>query len=134
MIFLVFEILDGVSTLQSVTIMQVPAVQAMVAGAAVVIGAVFLAGLTSGVVSADGLSKLRHLKAGAAYVLGVLSLLLWASLVVAIPGAVAAWVGSAVILAALVSSLRPRARLRAKRVRRSGARQREATRLREDAH
>ena len=133
-IFLVFEILDGVSTLQSVTILPVPAVQAMVAGAAVVIGAVFLAGLTSGVVSADGLSKLRHLKAGAAYVLGVLSLLLWASLVVAIPGAVAAWVGSAVILAALVSSLRPRARLRAKRVRRSGARQREATRLREDAH
>ncbi|PPG41500.1 DUF475 domain-containing protein [Pseudoclavibacter sp. RFBA6] len=122
-IFLVFEILDGVSTLQSVTIVPVPAVQAMVAGTAVLIGAVFLAGLTSGVVSADGLSKLRHLRAGAAYVLGLLSVLLWTSLVVPIPGAVAAWAGSAVILAAFVTSLRPRARLRAKRVRLAGQRQ-----------
>lgn len=114
-IFLVFEILDGVSTLQALPLVPAPVVQALVAGTAVVVGAVFLASLTSGVVAADALARLRHLKAGAAYVLGVLAVLLWVSLVVPVPGAVAAWAGSLVIGAALLSSLRPRVRWRAAR-------------------
>ncbi|SDH16984.1 DUF475 domain-containing protein [Agrococcus jejuensis] len=121
-IFLVFEILDGISSLQAVRIAPAPVVQALVAGTAVLVGAVFLATLTSGVVSADALRRLRYLKAGAAYVLGVLAVLLWISLVVPVPGVVAAWAGSLVIGAALVSSLRPRARLRAARVARQGVR------------
>ncbi|WP_181408288.1 DUF475 domain-containing protein [Schumannella sp. 10F1B-5-1] len=115
-IFLVFEILDGVPALSSTPLLSAPVLQAIVAGTAVVLGAVFLSRLTSGVVSADGLSRLRFLKSGAAYVLGVLSVLLWVSLVVPVPAAVATWFGSAIIAAALISSLRPRIRMRALRV------------------
>ncbi len=79
--------------------------QAAVAVAAIGVGAVFLARLTSRLDEAAGLKRLRYLKAGAAYVLGVLAVLLWASLLVPIPGVVVGWFGSVVIGSALASSL-----------------------------
>lgn len=115
-IFLVFEILDGLPALGANTVLPAPALQAIIAGTAVAIGAVFLGRLTSGVVAVDGLGRLRHLRAGAAYVLGTLSLLLWTSVVVPVPSTIATWFGSAIIAAAVLSSLRPRVRLRARRV------------------
>lgn len=108
-VFMLFEILDGVYTLSATDTGLGYLQQAAVAVAGVGIGAIFLARLTARVDSANGLKRLRHLKAGAAYVLGVLSLLLWASLVVPIPGVVAGWFGTVIIGAALLSSL-PRRR------------------------
>ena len=109
-VFLLFEILDGVYSLSSSQDAGLGALEAAaVAGLGVGIGAVFLARLTARVDAESGLKRLRHLRAGAAYVLGVLAVLLWASLVVPIPGAVAGWFGSVIIGAALLSSL-PRVR------------------------
>jgi len=110
-VFMLFEILDGVYTLSSTDTGLGALEQASVAAAGVGIGALFLARLTSRVDEAKGLSRLRHLKAGAAYVLGVLAVLLWVSLVVPVPGVVAGWSGTVVIGAALVTSL-PRRRSR----------------------
>ena len=110
-VFMLFEILDGVYTLSSTDTGLAYLEQAAVAVAGVGIGAVYLARLTARIDSSKGLARLRHLKAGAAYVLGVLAVLLWASLVVPIPGAVVGWFGTAIIGAALISSLpwrRPR--------------------------
>ncbi|NQX28430.1 DUF475 domain-containing protein [Microbacteriaceae bacterium VKM Ac-2854] len=108
-VFMLFEILDGVYTLSATDTGLGYLQQAAVAAAGVGIGAIFLARLTARVDSANGLKRLRHLKAGAAYVLGMLSLLLWASLIVPIPGAVAGWFGTVIIGAALLTSL-PRRR------------------------
>ncbi|ROQ38470.1 hypothetical protein EDF46_2108 [Frondihabitans sp. PhB188] len=116
-VFMLFEILDGAYTLSSPSpesgLSQVD--QALVAAGGVGVGAVFLARLTATVDSHQGLTRLRYLKAGAAYVLGVLSVLLWASLAVPIPAAVAGWFGSLIIGAALLSSL-PRRRRGARAV------------------
>jgi hypothetical protein len=112
-VFMLFEILDGVYTLAPADGETSDGVgyvgQALIAALGVGIGAVFLARLTVTVDSGRGLVRLRYLKAGAAYVLGVLSVLLWASLAVPIPGVVAGWFGSVIIGAALVTSL-PRRR------------------------
>jgi hypothetical protein len=110
-VFMLFEILDGVSTLWSTDTALGYLEQALVAACEVGIGAVYLVRLTSSVDATCGLTRLRHLRAGAAYVLGVLSVLLWASLVVPVPGVVAGWVGTVIIGAALLTSLpwrRPR--------------------------
>lgn len=110
-VFMLFEILDGVYTLSTTDTGLAYLEQAAVAAVGVGIGAVYLARLTSRIDSTKGLARLRHLKAGAAYVLGVLAVLLWASLVVPIPGAVVGWFGTAIIGAALLTSLpwrRPR--------------------------
>ncbi|NQX12504.1 DUF475 domain-containing protein [Microbacteriaceae bacterium VKM Ac-2855] len=115
-VFMLFEILDGVYTLSSTDTGLGYLEQAAVAAVGVGIGAVFLARLTARVDAAKGLTRLRYLKAGAAYVLGVLSLLLWASLVVTIPGAVAGWFGTVIIVAALLSSLPRWRRMRRARV------------------
>lgn len=56
---------------------------------------------------------------GAAYVLGVLSIMLWASLLFPIPGIIAAWVGTVIILAAFVTSWQSWDDLRASLVRRT---------------
>ncbi|MBS3179822.1 MULTISPECIES: DUF475 domain-containing protein [unclassified Pseudoclavibacter] len=104
-IFLMCEILDGVSVLQSVKAVPSPVLQILIASAAVTVGAVLLALVTGRVVASDGLARHRHLKAGAAYCLGALSILLWASLIAPIPGIVASWVATVIILAALITSL-----------------------------
>lgn len=109
-VFMLFEILDGIYTLSAQETGLAYAEQAAVAAVGVGIGAVFLARLTSSVDSTRGLTRLRYLKAGAAYVLGVLSVLLWASLAVPIPGAVAGWFGSVIIALALITSLPSRRR------------------------
>ncbi|WNY34349.1 DUF475 domain-containing protein [Curtobacterium flaccumfaciens] len=108
-VFMLFEILDGVYSLSGSGPLGSDGLgaleQAAVAVGAIGVGAVFLARLTSRVDQAAGLKRLRYLKAGAAYVLGVLSVLLWASLLVPIPGVVVGWFGTVVIGSALVSSL-----------------------------
>jgi hypothetical protein len=108
-VFMLFEILDGVYSLSGSGPLGSDGLgaleQAAVAVGAIGVGAVFLARLTSHVDQAAGLKRLRYLKAGAAYVLGVLSVLLWASLLVPIPGIVVGWFGTVVIGSALVSSL-----------------------------
>ncbi|MBT1683460.1 DUF475 domain-containing protein [Curtobacterium flaccumfaciens] len=108
-VFMLFEILDGVYSLSGSGPLGSDGLgaleQAAVAIGAIGVGAVFLARLTSRVDQAAGLKRLRYLKAGAAYVLGVLSVLLWASLLVPIPGVVVGWFGTVVIGSALVSSL-----------------------------
>lgn len=104
-VFMLFEILDGVYTLSSTDTGLIYLEQAAVATVGVGIGAVYLARLTSRIDSTKGLARLRHLKAGAAYVLGVLAVLLWASLVVPIPTGVVGWFGTAIIGAALLTSL-----------------------------
>lgn len=108
-VFMLFEILDGVYSLSGSGPLGSDGLgaleQAAVAIGAIAVGAVFLARLTSRVDQAAGLKRLRYLKAGAAYVLGVLSVLLWASLLVPIPGVVVGWFGTVVIGSALVSSL-----------------------------
>ncbi|GAA4670867.1 DUF475 domain-containing protein [Frondihabitans cladoniiphilus] len=112
-VFMLFEILDGVYSLSSQDTGLDYGAQALVAAAGVGIGAVFLARLTSQVDSESGLTRLRHLKAGAAYVLGVLAMLLWASLVVPIPSVVAGWFGTVIIGLAFLTSLPRRRRRRA---------------------
>ncbi|KNC18841.1 hypothetical protein AC792_09800 [Arthrobacter sp. RIT-PI-e] len=104
-VFMLFEILDGVYTLSSTDTGLVYLEQAAIAALGVGIGAVYLTRLTSRIDSTNGLSRLRHLKAGAAYVLGVLAVLLWASLIVPIPAGVVGWFGTAIIGAALLTSL-----------------------------
>ena len=110
-VFMLFEILDGIYSLSAGDSPLGYLEQGAIAAFGVGIGAVFLARLTSRVDAGQGLTRLRHLRAGAAYVLGVLALLLWASLVVQIPAVVAGWFGTVIIGAALLSSLtwrRPR--------------------------
>ncbi|ROP66923.1 DUF475 domain-containing protein [Curtobacterium sp. PhB115] len=108
-VFMLFEILDGVYSLSGSGALGADGLgaleQAAVAVAAIGVGAVFLARLTSRLDEAAGLKRLRYLKAGAAYVLGLLSVLLWASLLVPIPGVVVGWFGTVVIGLALASSL-----------------------------
>lgn len=108
-VFMLFEILDGVYSLSGSGPLGADGLgaleQAAVAIGAIGVGAVFLARLTSRVDQAAGLKRLRYLKAGAAYVLGVLAVLLWASLLVPIPGVVVGWFGTVVIGSALVTSL-----------------------------
>lgn len=107
-VFMLFEILDGIYTLSSTDTGLVYLEQALVAAVGVGIGAVYLTRLTSHIDATKGLARLRHLKAGAAYVLGVLAVLLWASLVVPIPAGIVGWFGTAIIGAALLTSLPPR--------------------------
>jgi len=113
-VFMLFEILDGVYSLSGSGVLGAGLFggdglgaleQAAVAVAAIGVGAVFLARLTSRLDEAAGLKRLRYLKAGAAYVLGVLAVLLWTSLLVPIPGVVVGWFGSVVIGLALATSL-----------------------------
>ncbi|WP_439691480.1 DUF475 domain-containing protein [Curtobacterium sp. SP.BCo] len=108
-VFMLFEILDGVYSLSGSGVSGTDGLgaveQAAVAVAAIGVGAVFLARLTSRLDEAAGLRRLRYLKAGAAYVLGVLSVLLWTSLLLPIPGVVVGWFGSVVIGLALATSL-----------------------------
>ncbi|WP_182047968.1 DUF475 domain-containing protein [Curtobacterium sp. ME26] len=120
---MLFEILDGVYSLSGSGLLGGDGLgaleQATVAVAAIGVGAVFLARLTSRLDQSAGLQRLRYLKAGAAYVLGVLAVLLWTSLLVPVPGIVVAWFGSVVIGLALATSLPWRAwarRLRRRRV------------------
>lgn len=122
-VFMLFEILDGVYSLSGSGLLGGDGLGALeqvtVAVAAIGVGAVFLARLTSRLDQAAGLQRLRYLKAGAAYVLGVLAVLLWTSLLVPVPGIVVAWFGSVVIGLALATSLPWRAwarRLRRRRV------------------
>jgi hypothetical protein len=122
-VFMLFEILDGVYSLSGSGLLGGDGLgaleQATVAVAAIGVGAVFLARLTSRLDQSAGLQRLRYLKAGAAYVLGVLAVLLWTSLLVPVPGIVVAWFGSVVIGLALATSLPWRAwarRLRRRRV------------------
>lgn len=121
-VFMLFEILDGVYSLSGSGVLGSDGLgaleQAAVAVAAIGVGAVFLARLTSRLDQAAGLKRLRYLKAGAAYVLGVLAVLLWTSLVVPIPSAVVGWFGTVVIGSALATSLPWRAWWR--RARRAG--------------
>ncbi|MDR6171529.1 DUF475 domain-containing protein [Curtobacterium sp. SORGH_AS_0776] len=106
---MLFEILDGVYSLSGSGALGGDGLgaleQAAVAIAAIGVGAVFLARLTSRLDEASGLKRLRYLKAGAAYVLGILAVLLWTSLLVPIPGVVVGWFGSVVIGLALATSL-----------------------------
>lgn len=108
-VFMLFEILDGVYSLSGAGVLGGDGLgaleQAAVAVAAIGVGAVFLARLTSRLDQAAGLKRLRYLKAGAAYVLGVLAVLLWTSLLVPIPGVVVGWFGTLVIGLALATSL-----------------------------
>ncbi len=108
-VFMLFEILDGVYSLSGSGVLGGDGLgaleQAAVAIAAIGVGAVFLARLTSRLDEASGLKRLRYLKAGAAYVLGILAVLLWTSLLVPIPGVVVGWFGSVVIGLALATSL-----------------------------
>jgi hypothetical protein len=108
-VFMVFEILDGVYSLSGSGVLGADGLgaieQAAVGAAAIGVGALFLARLTSRLDEAGGLQRLRHLKAGAAYVLGVLAVLLWTSLLVPVPGVLVGWFGSVVIGLALVTSL-----------------------------
>jgi hypothetical protein len=118
-VFMLFEILDGVYSLSggSVPGGRLGAVDQVVVGAgAIVIGGVFLARLATFVDQAGALERLRFLKAGAAYVLGALAVLLWASLIVPIPSAIVGWYGTVIIGAAFLSSL-PWRRWRRRRTR-----------------
>ncbi|AIV40106.1 DUF475 domain-containing protein [Curtobacterium sp. MR_MD2014] len=108
-VFMLFEILDGVYSLSGSGVLGVDGLGALekaaLAVAAIAVGAVFLARTTSRLDQAATLKRLRYLKAGAAYVLGVLAVLLWTSLLVPVPGVVVAWFGTVVIGLALASSL-----------------------------
>lgn len=108
-VFMLFEILDGVYSLSGSGLLGADGLgaleQAALAVAAIAVGAVFLARTTSRLDQAATLKRLRYLKAGAAYVLGVLAVLLWTSLLVPVPGTVVAWFGTVVIGLALASSL-----------------------------
>jgi hypothetical protein len=123
-VFMLFEILDGVYSLSGSGALGADGLgaleQAAVGAAAIGVGALFLARLTSRLDEAAGLRRLRYLKAGAAYVLGVLSVLLWTSLLVPIPGMLVGWFGTVVIGAALASSLPWRAWVRRARMRGAG--------------
>ncbi|OIH93721.1 DUF475 domain-containing protein [Curtobacterium sp. MCBA15_001] len=122
-VFMLFEILDGVYSLSGSGVLGADGLgsleQAAVGAAAIGVGALFLARLTSRLDQAAGLKRLRYLKAGAAYVLGVLAVLLWTSLLVPVPGALVGWFGTVVIGAALASSLPWRAWARRAGVRRT---------------
>ena len=108
-VFMLFEILDGVYSLSGSGVLGTDGLGALeqvaVGAGAIGVGAMFLARLTSHLDQAAGLRRLRYLKAGAAYVLGVLAVLLWTSLLVPVPGTLVAWFGTVVIGAALASSL-----------------------------
>ncbi|OII34858.1 hypothetical protein BIU98_02550 [Curtobacterium sp. MMLR14_010] len=115
-VFMLFEILDGVYSLSGSGVLGADGLsaleQAAVGAGAIGVGALFLARLTSRLDQAAGLKRLRYLKAGAAYVLGVLAVLLWTSLLVPIPGVLVGWFGTVVIGLALASSLPWRAWVR----------------------
>ncbi|KQS07963.1 hypothetical protein ASG04_12455 [Curtobacterium sp. Leaf183] len=125
-VFMLFEILDGVYSLSGSGTSGVDGLgalgQAAVGAAAIGVGALFLARLTSRLDQAAGLQRLRYLKAGAAYVLGVLAVLLWTSLLVPVPGVLVGWFGTVVIGSALASSLPWRAWVRRSRARRAAPR------------
>ncbi len=118
-VFMLFEILDGVYSLSGSGVLGADGLgaleQAAVGAAAIGVGALFLARLTSRLDQAAGLRRLRHLKAGAAYVLGVLAVLLWTSLLVPVPGVLVGWFGTVVIGLALTTSLPWRAWVRRSR-------------------
>lgn len=104
-VFLLLEVLNGSYSFSS-TGGGLPAWERLlIAVAGVAIGAVFLVRLTRKLDAGGALSRYEHLPAGAAYVLGVLGVLLWASLLTPIPAPVKAWFGAGVIGAALLSSL-----------------------------
>ncbi|WP_432562517.1 DUF475 domain-containing protein [Kineococcus sp. SYSU DK003] len=104
-VFLLLEVLDDTYSFTD-TGTDLPVwVRLAIALAGVSIGAVFLVRLTRKLDAGEALKRYEHLPAGAAYVLGVLGILLWASLVTTIPAALAAWFGAVVIGASLVSSL-----------------------------
>lgn len=104
-VFLLLEVLNGSYSFSS-TGGGLPAWERLlIAVAGVGIGAVFLVRLTRRLDAGGALSRYEHLPAGAAYVLGVLGVLLWVSLLTPIPALVKAWFGGVVIGAALISSL-----------------------------
>jgi hypothetical protein len=104
-VFLLLEILDGTYSFSD-TGAGLPAWERLViAVAGVSIGAVFLVRLTRRLDSGEALKRYEHLPAGAAYVLGVLGVLLWVSLVAPIPGLLAGWFGAVVIGTSLLTSL-----------------------------
>ncbi|NLE78282.1 MAG: DUF475 domain-containing protein [Rhodococcus sp.] len=107
-VFMMFEILDGAYTFTGPTEGLSFWAKVAIAFAGIGIGAVFLSRLTSALDRAGAMAALRFLPAGVAYVLGVLALLLWISVVTLIPPVVTAWFGTAVIAAALVTSYLPR--------------------------
>jgi hypothetical protein len=104
-VFLLLEILDDTYSFSD-TGTGLPAWERLViAVAGVSIGAVFLVRLTRRLDSGEALKRYEHLPAGAAYVLGVLGVLLWVSLVASIPGLLAGWFGAVVIGTSLLTSL-----------------------------
>lgn len=107
-VFMMFEILDGAYTFTGPTDGLSFWAKLAVAFAGIGIGAIFLSRLTSALDDARAMATLRFLPAGAAYVLGVLALLLWLSLLTPIPPVLTAWFGTAVIAAALLTSYLPR--------------------------
>ncbi|WP_432572326.1 DUF475 domain-containing protein [Kineococcus sp. SYSU DK005] len=111
-VFMLLEVLDGTYSFTGGAAGLPPWERLGIAAAGVGVGAVFLVQLTRHLDARSALSRYEHLPAGAAYVLGVLAVLLWVSLLRPVPSAVAGWFGGVVIGAALLSSL-VRARRRA---------------------
>jgi uncharacterized protein len=104
-VFLLLEILDDTYSFSD-TGTGLPVWERLgIALAGVSIGAVFLVRLTRRLDSGEALQRYRYLPAGAAYVLGLLGILLWTSLATSIPAPVAAWFGAVVIGASLVTSV-----------------------------
>lgn len=116
-VFLLLEVLNGSYSFSSTGGGLPPWERLLIAVAGVAIGAVFLVRLTRRLDAGGALARYEHLPAGAAYVLGVLGVLLWVSLLTPVPAVVKAWFGAGIIGAALVSSL-----VRARRAERAGAR------------
>lgn len=104
-VFLLLEVLDDTYSFTD-TGTGLPVWERLaIALAGVSIGAVFLVRLTRRLDSGEALQRYQHLPAGAAYVLGLLGILLWTSLLTNVPAPLAAWFGAAVIGASLLSSL-----------------------------
>lgn len=104
-VFMLLEVLDGTYSFTGGAD-GLPAWERVgIAVCGVAIGAVFLVQLTRRLDEHGSLRRYEHLPAGAAYVLGVLAVLLWVSLFRPVPSLVAGWFGGVVVGAALVSSL-----------------------------
>jgi len=104
-VFLLLEILDDTYSFSD-TGTGLPVWERLgIALVGVSIGAVFLVRLTRRLDSGEALQRYRYLPAGAAYVLGILGILLWTSEFTPIPAPVAAWFGAIVIGASLLTSL-----------------------------
>lgn len=104
-VFMLLEVLDGAYSFTG-GVGGLPTWERwIIAVAGVGIGAIFLVQLTRRLDARQSLQRYVYLPAGAAYVLGVLAVLLWTSLVTDIPSAVAGWFGGIVVAAALTSSL-----------------------------